>query len=166
MIVLEPISPDNALAFKAIRLRALETDPTAFGSTHAKEAALSDEEWFRRSVRWSSDGFLGLLAFDRDNPCGLVACYAAEKEAGCAHVVSMWVDPAYRRTGVGSALIDGLKAWGLARDVRELHLMVTNVNAGAMGFYERLGFRKTGATMPYPNDPALFEHEMLLALNP
>ena len=49
MIVLEPISPDNALAFKAIRLRALETDPTAFGSTHAKEAALSDEEWFRRS---------------------------------------------------------------------------------------------------------------------
>jgi ribosomal protein S18 acetylase RimI-like enzyme len=44
-------------------------------------------------------------------------------------------------------------------------LMVTDVNTGAIGFYERLGFRKTGKTKPYPNDPAMIEYEMLLPLD-
>jgi ribosomal protein S18 acetylase RimI-like enzyme len=48
--------------------------------------------------------------------------------------------------------------------VYELILTVTSVNHGAIRFYERLGFRKTGKTEPYPNDPAIFEYEMLLAL--
>jgi ribosomal protein S18 acetylase RimI-like enzyme len=164
MINLEPISPANALVFKSIRLRALKTDPVAFSSTFAKESQLADDEWFRRSLLWSSDGSIGLLAFDHGNPCGLVACYVPEDETSRAHVISMWVDPSHRRAGVGSALIDGLKTWAVGRDIRALHLMVTNVNKGAIGFYERLGFHMTGKTGPYPNDPAIFEHEMVLPL--
>jgi ribosomal protein S18 acetylase RimI-like enzyme len=165
MINLEPITPANALVFKAIRLLALRTDPTAFSATYAKESQLSDEEWFRRSVRWNSDGSIGYLAFDHGHPCGLVACYVAEKEPSHAHVISMWVDPAYRRSGVGTALIEGLKTWAVACNIRELHLMVTSVNAGAIGFYKRLGFQMTGWTGPYPNHPAIFEHEMRLRLD-
>jgi ribosomal protein S18 acetylase RimI-like enzyme len=166
MITLEPISPANALVFKAIRLRALETDPSAFGSTYAKESAFPDDEWFRRSVRWSSDGFAAYLAFDQDLPCGLVGCYAEEEAPERGHVVSMWVDPLHRRSGVGRFLIDGLKAWALARGMRELKLMVTSVNPGAIRFYEKLGFRKTGVTGPYPNDPTVIEYEMILKLDP
>jgi hypothetical protein len=33
-----------------------------------------------------------------------------------------------------------------------------------MDFYLRNGFHPTGHTGPYPNDPAVFEHEMLLRL--
>jgi ribosomal protein S18 acetylase RimI-like enzyme len=47
----------------------------------------------------------------------------------------------------------------------ELWLMVTSVNPGATRFYQRLGFCKTGKTEPYPNDPAIFEYEMMLKLN-
>jgi ribosomal protein S18 acetylase RimI-like enzyme len=39
-------------------------------------------------------------------------------------------------------------------------LTVTSNNGTAMRFYEGLGFARTGRTEPYPNDPALFEHEM------
>jgi len=164
MITLETIRPENALVFKAVRLRALEGAPTAFGSTFAKEAQLSYDEWFRRSVRWSSEGAIGYIAFDRDAPCGLVVCYADKNEPGRADIFSMWVDPAYRRTGVGTALIDGLKNWAVARNLHELRLMVTSVNSSAIRFYERLGFRMSGATGPYPNDAAIFEHEMILRL--
>ena len=165
MIRLEPISPANALVFKAVRLRALQTDPSAFGSTFAKESAFPDEEWLRRAVRWSSEGFFACLALDQENPCGLVGCYI-EEDPEFAHVVSMWVDPAYRRSGVGRALIGELKAWASARHLRALKLMVTSVNPGALRFYERLGFSKTGRTGPYPNDPAVFEIEMMLELIP
>lgn len=163
MIVLESISQTNALVFKAIRLRALKTDPTAFGSTYAKEVQIPDEEWFQRSVRWSSNGMIAYLALHEERACGLVACYTEEENPERGHVVSMWVDPAYRCAGIGRMLIDGLKTWAAGRGVDELILAVTSVNDGAIRFYERLGFRMTGRTEPYPNDPAIFEHEMLLA---
>ncbi|HSZ16857.1 MAG TPA: GNAT family N-acetyltransferase [Terracidiphilus sp.] len=165
MITLETIRPANALVFKAVRLRALEGDPTAFGSTFAKEERLADEEWFRRSVRWSSEGAIGYIAFDRDASCGLVVCCADPNDPGRADIFSMWVDPAYRRTGVGTALIDGVKDWAAGRSIRELRLMVTSVNDRAIRFYERLGFRMSGVTGPYPNSPAIFEHEMILRLS-
>jgi ribosomal protein S18 acetylase RimI-like enzyme len=66
---------------------------------------------------------------------------------------------------VGKALIDAVRSWAATQKVHELRLMVTSVNPGATRFYERLGFRKTGRTEPYPNDPAIFEYEMVLELN-
>jgi ribosomal protein S18 acetylase RimI-like enzyme len=165
MIGLERITPGNTLVFKMIRLRALQNDPTAFGSTYAKESQLSDAEWLKRSRRWSGEGFIAYLAFDKENVCGLVACYIDEQDCQQAHVISMWVDPGYRRAGVGTTLIGGLKAWAFDRHLRELVLMVTHVNTDAIGFYERLGFRKTGRAEPYPNDPAITEYEMLLPLS-
>jgi ribosomal protein S18 acetylase RimI-like enzyme len=41
-----------------------------------------------------------------------------------------------------------------------LQLMVTSINEPAIGFYERLGFTRTGRTEPYPNDPTVIEYEM------
>jgi ribosomal protein S18 acetylase RimI-like enzyme len=165
MITLETIRPANALVFKAVRLRALESDPTAFGSTFAKEERLPEDEWFRRSLHWSSDGAIGYIAFDRDDPCGLVVCGIDQNDPHRADIFSMWVDPAYRRAGVGTTLIDGVKDWAAARNIHELRLMVTSVNDRAIRFYERLAFRMSGATGPYPNNPAIFEHEMILRLS-
>jgi ribosomal protein S18 acetylase RimI-like enzyme len=45
-----------------------------------------------------------------------------------------------------------------------LKLMVTSVNPGAIAFYERLGFSRTGKTSVYPNDAAITEYEMMRAL--
>jgi len=164
MIVLEQISPANALIFKNVRLRALQDAPTAFSSTYARESAIADHEWIMRSVRWSSDGAIGYIAFDGDCSCGLVACYVQTENPLRAHVISMWVDPSYRRTGVGKMLINAVQAWAQERRMRDLKLMVTSVNEGAIRFYERIGFRKTGNKGAYPNAPSIEEFEMVLAL--
>ena len=164
MIVLEQISPDNALVFRDVRLRALLDAPTAFSSTYSRESAITEDEWIKRSVRWCSDGAIGYIAFDGDYACGLVACYAESENPLRAHVISMWVDPAHRRTGVGRMLIDALQAWAQDRQMRELKLMVTSVNEGAIRFYERIGFCKTGNKAAYPNAPSIEEFEMILPL--
>ena len=164
MIVLEPITAANALVFKAVRLRALASDPRAFGSTYEKESRLKDEEWLRRAVRWSSAGSIGLLAYEGNQPCGVVAGYTEDGNARRAHLISMWVEPSHRRARVGTALIEGVAAWAAGQGVGELRLMVTSVNQGAIAFYQGLGFRMSGNTEPYPNDPAVIEYEMLLDL--
>ena len=166
MIHLRTITPETASIFKAVRLRALRDAPQAFSSTYAKESQLSDEEWIKRSERWYGNGAIGFLAMEEPGngeACGLVACYAEDSEGVLrGHVISMWVDPAFRRAGVGRMLIDALMNWAESRGLRELNLMVTSVNRGAIEFYERIGFRMSGKTGPYPNDPAIIEYEMLL----
>jgi ribosomal protein S18 acetylase RimI-like enzyme len=78
----------------------------------------------------------------------------------------MWVDPAFRRAGVGKALIDAIVNWAWSRGVLELKLMVTSANPGAIAFYERMGFKMTGETAVYPNDSTITEYEMVRAADP
>ena len=142
------------MMFRDVRLRALEDAPRAFSGTYAKESQLSDKEWLSRTERWNgNDAILYLAIDDQDvnNACGIVACYA-EESGGIprGHVISMWVDPAYRHAGVGGLLIDALRKWAKSIGLRELTLMVTSVNEGAIEFYRRMGFRMSGKTGPYP----------------
>lgn len=166
MITIKRITPDAGPVFKRIRLRALEESPLAFSSTFARESQFSDDEWSRRIARWNGDdGDAMFLAFAEETACGIVGSYVEQENRKRAQVVSMWVDPAFRRAGVGKALIDAVVEWNRSRGVREVLLMVTSVNEGAIAFYERLGFAKTGVTTEYPNDPAIIEYEMMLHLD-
>jgi ribosomal protein S18 acetylase RimI-like enzyme len=160
LIVIERITPQTALVFKDVRLRALLDAPTAFGSTYAKESTLPDEEWMKRAVRWSSEGSAMFLAYEGEIACGIIGSFEEEDPQG-AQVISMWVDPGFRRAGVGKALIEAVVDWARSRAVRELKLMVTSVNRGALAFYERMGFRMTGETAVYPNDATITEYEMV-----
>ena len=164
MIAIERITLGSALVFKDVRLRALEEAPTAFSSTYAKESAFPDEEWKKRAMRWSSGASAGFLAFDEDRGCGMVFSFAEELDPQRAQVVSMWVAPEFRREGVGRRLIETVVEWARGRAMRDVKLMVTSVNHGAIAFYERLGFRMTGKSEVYPNDATIKQYEMVLVL--
>ncbi len=164
MIALDPITTVNVAAFKAVRLRALENTPLAFGSTYARESAFDDDEWLRRAVRMNGDKGIGYLAIDSGAPCGIAGCFLDPEDPTRAHLVSMWTAPEYRQRGVGRMLVEGVAAWAHSRGARTLLLMAVSNNQPAMFFYERMGFTRTGRTNPYPNDPALFEYEMHRAL--
>ena len=165
MIEIKRITPETAFVFKEARLRALAESPLAFSSTYARESQFPDEEWRRRAERCSGDGDDAMfMAFEGATVCGIAGTLKDTENAERAQLVSMWVDPAYRRAGVGFALVDAVVAWNRARGLREMVLMVTSVNVGAIAFYERLGFAKTGVTEQYPNDPAIIEYEMLMEI--
>ena len=158
------VSAENAMVFKDVRLRALSADPSAFGSTYAEEAGLTDAEWVALAVQRTSDGSTVRLAFTGDVACGIVGAFFEGSDRASARLVSMWVAKEHRGRGVGKALVDAVIAWALESGARTMVLTVTSNNETATRFYQGLGFRKTGRTEPYPNDPALFEHEMALDL--
>jgi ribosomal protein S18 acetylase RimI-like enzyme len=165
LIAIERITLGSAFVFKDVRLRALQEAPTAFSSTYAKEAAFPDEEWKKRAMRWSSGASAGFLAFDGDRGCGMVFSFAEELDPLRAQVVSMWVAPEVRREGVGRRLIEAVVEWARGREMRDVKLMVTSVNHGAIAFYEELGFRMTGKMEVYPNDASIKQYEMVKALS-
>ena len=161
MVKIVQISAANLEAYRGVRLAALRHDPTAFSSTYEFESRMSEPEWSRRLGLWDGLRGVGYLAFDEDLACGLIGAFLDQNEPASVHVVSMWVAPCSRRSGVGKELMAQVGRWAKDRGACELRLWVTEMNEGARRFYERLGFVPTGATEPYPNDPAASQHEMM-----
>jgi ribosomal protein S18 acetylase RimI-like enzyme len=160
MITLELITPQNATLFKDVRLRALQDTPTAFSSTYAKESQLSDADWVARAAQWTNERSATYLALDAKIPCGIASGILDKDDAKCAHLLSMWVAPMHRRSGIGRKLVKAIIDWSRAHGVCTLQLIVTSNNDNAIKFYEHLGFVLTGKTAPYRNDPALNDLEM------
>ena len=161
MIAIEPITPLNAIVFKAVRLRALQDAPHAFGSTYAKESLFSDSEWLARIERMNGERGVGFLAMDGESPCGIIGSFLDENDPTRAWIVSMWTAPTHRQQGIGRLLVKEVEGWACLHNAQRLQLMVTNNNESAICFYGRLGFVRTGRTEPYPNDPAIIEYEMV-----
>lgn len=164
MIIVRRITATDLAEFKAVRLHALQESPGAFGATYAAESQLTEADWLRRIERWSGGKGAGFLAFDDGVACGIAGILLDEKAATRATLVSMWTAPTHRRSGVGRNLVETVIDWARKHRVETLRLMVVGNNDPAIRLYERLGFVRTGRTEPYPNDPAVTEHEMVLKI--
>src|SRR5947209_15524499 len=101
LIAVEPITPVNALVFKAVRLRALQDAPYAFSSTYAQELQFSDSEWLTRVERMDGERGAGFLALDTGSPCGIIGSLLDQNDPTRAWIVSLWTAPTHRQQGVG-----------------------------------------------------------------
>ena len=164
MVTLHPITPALASNYKAVRLHALQDIPSAFGSTYARESQFTEADWQQRAANLCTPRSIGYLAHDQDNYCGIAVGFLNKQDPQQAELVSMWVAPDHRRTGTGRLLVDAIQSWARSTGAHTFQLMVTSSNLAAISFYQRLGFTPTGHTEPYPNDPALIEHQMSKSL--
>ena len=155
-----PITAQNAMIFKEIRLRALQDTPSAFSSTYAKESQFSDADWIARAAQWSGERSVAYLAFDKTIACGMAGAFLDHDDPARAHLISMWVAPAQRRLGIGATLVSEVVQWARTQRVKTLQLLVTSNNDGAIKFYQRLGFALTAFTTPHVNDSTLSDCEM------
>ena len=81
---------------------------------------------------------------------------------GAAAMTAMWVDPRFRRQGVGDLLVKRALEWARDEGYQRMVLWVTEVNAGARRLYVRNGFTSTGASQDVR--PGQLEHEMSRSL--
>lgn len=154
------IAPESAEQFRRVRLEALKTDPLAFGSTYERELRLTPEEWLQRAESLDGIQRIGFFVIRDKEPCGLGACFRNDGDASVGQVISIWVAPSSRRSGLGMMLLEAIRAWAESQGITKLLLMVASGNSGAIKLYRHAGFTETGRTQPYPNDPTLMEIEM------
>jgi ribosomal protein S18 acetylase RimI-like enzyme len=137
------IGPGDWEEMCEVRLAALLDSPAAFGSTHAGWVDASEEQWRARL----SDVPLTLVARRAGRPVGLVCGSRVGTDA--VELISMWVAPEVRGSGLARALIDAVVAWAGAQG-RTTFLMVRVGNDRARAAYERAGFVDTGIPDDHP----------------
>ena len=92
-------------------------------------------------------------------PAGTVSGGPATTPATAA-VTAMWVDPRFRRRGVGHLLMQRVLEWAGEQEYVACVLWVTEVNEAAQRLYERNGFRRTGAVSQVRPGEDAIEYEM------
>lgn len=164
-VTLRRLTAEDSATLRDVRLRALRDAPTAFCSSHAEESALDEAGWKQKASQWTDPArAVTFVALIDEAPVGLIAGFLDREAAGRAWLVSMWVDRARRRLGIGRALIERVIGWAKTAHADQLLLHVTHTNDTARQLYERMGFVPTGGSMPHPRRPDLREDEMRLFL--
>jgi GNAT superfamily N-acetyltransferase len=156
VVEIREATPAEWEVMRDIRLAALQEAPYAFGSTYAREASFTQEQWLAR-LHDRAATYLGYLP-GLAEPAGIGGVYIrGDDDTGNQRpeVVSMWVRPAARGQKVGEALVEVTADWARRRGFGALHLGVTESNAAARRLYERCGFTLTGERQPLPSDPAV-----------
>ena len=139
------LEPEDAVAYRALRLRGLAEHPDAFTSSCEEESQQPLEATLRRLAAGGDESVYGAFV---DGAMAGVAGLGRERRTKNRHkatVFGMYVAPEYARRGVGAALLGHLIA--SARTVtglEQLVLTVTDSNVPAMRLYEQLGFRSFG----------------------
>ena len=150
--------PQDWQAYRAIRLDMLQESPRSFGGTHAQAASFDEQLWKQRLA----DNAV-LLAVMGTVPAGSVMYseFGMTDPGDCA-LFGMWVDPGFRRTGVGRALVDAVIAQARAAGKRRVVLHVVADNDSAADLYRRAGFVPNGHPVSHRNDDQVVEMELVL----
>ncbi|SFB79844.1 GNAT family N-acetyltransferase [Streptomyces aidingensis] len=145
-------------AYRDLRLDALRDPvaPIAFFEPLAEAMELPRADWENRSGSHGQKAtFIGELP--DGSWAGMVVVFTTEE--GFAQIVGVYLAPGHRGTGLAEQLMRAAVEWAAGREVR-LHVHENNKRAAR--FYERLGFRPTGASRPDPREPTLRAFELAL----
>ena len=135
---------EEGMRLRSLRLRALLDAPDAFATAHADAAARPDSSWHEWAASAASGaGRCTFVAISSDGWQGMLSA-VADRTAGTAELIQMWVAPAVRGTGVGKRLIDAVCNWGADAGLTSLQLWVSEGNTPAIALYVRTGFAIAG----------------------
>jgi RimJ/RimL family protein N-acetyltransferase len=100
--------------FSRIRLTALQTDPSVFGSNYESESIFTESDW--RS-RLQSDDSAIFMIFDGETPIGMtgVSVFRDDPARRTAIFWGSWLAPAYRRKGLSDLIYGARLEWAKAR---------------------------------------------------
>jgi ribosomal protein S18 acetylase RimI-like enzyme len=75
-------------------------------------------------------------------PCGLHEWYLS----------MLAVDPDRQVGGIGKAIMAGAEKFAQDRGAQQIRISVINLRAPLIAWYERIGYTRTGAVEPFPDD--------------
>ncbi len=140
------LTEDDTEALWNLRLRALQDNPEAFGSTY-EETLQRGKESFRQRLRQPHAETFFIGAFEEESLMGMVGFFreSGTKDQHKGYIISMYTAPEQRGRGIGKALL--AEAIAQARKipgVDQLLLAVVTTNTAARQLYRSLGFEVYG----------------------
>jgi GNAT superfamily N-acetyltransferase len=151
-VTVRRLGPDDWKTLREIRLQALLDAPEAFYSSYEDAVKRDPDAW---QARLRTPDRVTLLAEVDGRAAGMVGGGPAsedERDPEAALMVSMWVEPGSRGTGVADALTTALVAWARSQSYPRLLLWVYDAADRAAAFYRRAGFVPTGRVEVFRDD--------------
>lgn len=146
---------------RELRLQALGDAPDSFGETFADTAARPASYWTELTRSVTEPGrHVMFLACEAGQVRGSTYGLLDRERSETGHVGGMWVEPSWRRHGVGRALLQHVFGWARGRGLSRLALWAPAQSPAAMALYHQAGFRETGNHRPLPTNLSLRIVEM------
>ena len=139
------LTPADATAFQALRLRGLQECAEAFASSYEEEVATPLVEVETRLQSRADSAIFG--AFNGAELCALVGVQreGMRKLAHKAFIWGVYVAPEARTRGVGAQILgEALDYAAKTLGTRQVNLGVNTRNAAAVALYKKLGFVEYG----------------------
>ena len=144
-MLIRALTPEDAPAFQALRLRGLRECPEAFASSHEEEVGTLPTEIERRLKPKPDSAIIGAF---RDGELLALTGVQREGMAKLAHKAFIWgvyVAPEARGSGVGRKVVGhALNYAAESLGVRQVNLGVNTKNTAAVALYGKLGFVQYG----------------------
>jgi GNAT superfamily N-acetyltransferase len=155
------LEPHEVNLHRELRLLALRDAPDSFGATFSDAEAQPSSYWeiLTRSVTEPGHHVM-FLACEGEAVCGSTYGLLDQEKSDGGRVGGMWVDPAWRRQGIGRALLQAVFAWARQRGLKRLGLWAPVHSPAAIALYRQAGFHETGRRRPLPINPSLQILEM------
>ncbi len=143
-IVIRPVTRDEVMTWRALRLEAMRAYPTAFSASADDWEKLSIEEVAGRiPLPGGDDVLFGVYAGGELQGCAGFLREKGAKEAHKGYLWGVYVRAALQGRGLGEQLTQTVIDWARPR-VDILRCSVSSENLGAKALYLRLGFKLYG----------------------
>jgi RimJ/RimL family protein N-acetyltransferase len=166
-VTLRPTREEDAAAYRALRLVALDAHPEVFGMDYATSAAQPIEHWQER-MRSGAGGDRGVtyVAEAAGELIGMTVLVRNDltKTRHAGNIYGVFTHPDWRGTGVADGLLAACVEYARELGVRLLKLGVVTTNTSAIRLYLRHGFTVYGVEPEAIFANGVYYDELLMVL--
>lgn len=144
-IQIRPLTAGEWQAYKAIRLKALDSDPKFFGESLEEAKARPDEKW---QAHLSEPARVVFGVFHNDALIGMTGIVVDQEDptGATARLWGSWLEPAWRGKGLARKMYETRINWAKAQPgIRRVTVSHRKSNAVSKRANQRFGFKFTHA---------------------
>ncbi|MDE1153029.1 MAG: GNAT family protein [Micavibrio sp.] len=139
-VELRLFEPDEWPMYKAVRLKALQSDPSVFGSNYGREVVYTDADW-RERVENANQGIFGVFHYGDIIGMTGVAVAKDDPSGTTAILWGSWLEKLWRGKGISEKMYQARIGWALAHPaIKRINVAHRQSNIASKQANQKHGF--------------------------